>query len=61
MVTVAMDTRDKQIICRTLEALQHLIVSTEGVGEALVPYYRQLLPTLNRFKNNNGLLQYTPT
>ena len=23
------------------------------IGEALVPYYRQILPILNLFKNNN--------
>jgi hypothetical protein len=29
------------------------VVSGEMVGEALVPYYRQILPILNIFKNNN--------
>ena len=26
------------------------------IGEALVPYYRQILPILNLFKNNNKKL-----
>ena len=51
---VALETRDKIIICRTLEALQYLIKSADGAGEALVPYYRQILPVLNRFKHKNG-------
>jgi len=33
--------------------LQHLVVSGDIVGEALVPYYRQILPILNIFKNWN--------
>lgn len=42
-----------QVLCTTLKVLQHLVVSGENVGEALVPYYRQILPVLNTFKNNN--------
>ena len=34
-----------------LKVLQHLVISGEMVGEALVPYYRQILPILNIFKN----------
>lgn len=33
--------------------LQHLVVSADMVGEALVPYYRQILPILNIFKSKN--------
>ena len=29
------------------------MVSAETIGEALVPYYRQILPVLNIFKNQN--------
>ncbi len=36
-----------------LKVLQQLVVSGEMIGEALVPYYRQLLPVLNLFKNAN--------
>lgn len=49
----ALNTRNKQVICTTLKILQHLVVSADLVGEALVPYYRQILPILNIFKNKN--------
>merc|ERR1712142_1082372 len=50
----ALNTRDRSIICVTLKVLQHLVTSAEMVGEALVPYYRQILPILNLFKNDNS-------
>ena len=46
----ALNTRDRGVICTTLKVLQHLVVSGQMVGEALVPYYRQILPILNLFK-----------
>jgi len=49
----ALNTRNHQVMCVTLKALQHLVVSADMVGEALVPYYRQILPVLNIFKNKN--------
>eukprot|EP00794_Sanderia_malayensis_P000488 gene488-1133_t len=49
----AFETRNPDIICTSLKILQHLVMSCELVGEALVPYYRQLLPVLNIFKNKN--------
>jgi len=49
----ALDTRDVQVVCTTLKVLQHLVISGEMVGEALVPYYRQILPVLNIFKSKN--------
>ncbi|KAL0231054.1 hypothetical protein GEMRC1_010459 [Eukaryota sp. GEM-RC1] len=49
----ALNTRDPHIICTVLEILQLLVSSGEMVGEALVPYYRQILPVLNIFKNKN--------
>jgi len=36
-----------------LKIIQALVLSGEMIGEALVPYYRQLLPVFNIFKNNN--------
>ncbi|XP_067416902.1 parkin coregulated gene protein isoform X1 [Emydura macquarii macquarii] len=51
----ALNLRNRQVICITLKVLQHLVVSADMVGEALVPYYRQILPILNIFKNMNGL------
>ncbi|XP_069708309.1 parkin coregulated gene protein isoform X1 [Phaenicophaeus curvirostris] len=46
----ALSLRNRQVICITLKVLQHLVGT---VGEALVPYYRQILPVLNIFKNMN--------
>lgn len=33
--------------------LQTLVLSAEMIGEALVPYYRQILPIFYIFKNSN--------
>ena len=44
------------VMCRTLKALQQLAKSADYIGQALVPYYRQLLPIFNMFKNNNRTL-----
>ena len=52
----ALNTRDPPVICTTLKVLQHLVVSADMIGEALVPYYRQILPILNIFKNKNSKL-----
>ncbi|KAI8588489.1 hypothetical protein HDU89_000663 [Geranomyces variabilis] len=49
----ALNTRNIHVITTTLKVLQHLVESAEMVGEALVPYYRQILPIFNLFKNKN--------
>lgn len=49
-----MNTRDPEIICTTLKVLQQLVLSNESAGEALVPYYRQILPIFNLYKNTNS-------
>lgn len=36
-----------------LKVLQKLVVSGKMIGEALVPYYRQILPVFNLLKNKN--------
>lgn len=46
----ALNTRNPEIIVNTLQILQAL---APLAGEALVPYYRQILPVVNRFKNKN--------
>jgi len=46
----ALNTRDSEVINTTLKVLQALVLSAEMVGEALVPYYRQILPIFNIFK-----------
>lgn len=48
-----MNTRDTEIICITLKVLQALVTCNMSIGEALVPYYRQILPVLNLFKSRN--------
>ena len=52
-IKTALNTRDKDIICITLKALQRLVTCSETIGEALVPYYRQILPIFNLFKDSN--------
>lgn len=49
----ALNTRNHKVICTTLKILQQLVISADMVGEALVPYYRQILPIFNLFKNWN--------
>ncbi|KAK5640600.1 hypothetical protein RI129_011411 [Pyrocoelia pectoralis] len=49
----ALCSRNKKVMCSTLRVLQHLVKAGDMVGEALVPYYRQILPTLNLFKEKN--------
>lgn len=46
----ALVTRDPMILRRVLITMQKLATCGELVGEALVPFYRRLLPVLNVFK-----------
>ena len=43
-------------MCTTLKKIQKLVTSGDMIGEALVPYYRQILPVMNMFKNKRGLI-----
>merc|ERR1711920_1087204 len=52
-IKTALNTRDPTIIAVMLKVLQQLVLSGDMIGEALVPYYRQILPVLNIFKNKN--------
>jgi len=59
-VKTALNTRDKIVIVKVLKILQALVncdVAVSGgaglIGQALVPYYRQILPILNIFINRN--------
>lgn len=38
-------------MCTALKKIQKIVLASEMIGEALVPYYRQILPTFNMFKN----------
>merc|ERR1719510_505560 len=52
-IKTALNTRDPEVIAVMLKVLQQLVLSGDMIGEALVPYYRQILPVLNIFKNKN--------
>ncbi len=49
----ALNTRDVDIIAVALKVIQKLVTSSDLAGEALVPYYRQLLPIFNLYRNYN--------
>ena len=49
----ALNTRDVDIIAVALKVIQKLVMSSDLAGEALVPYYRQLLPIFNLYRNHN--------
>lgn len=53
ILIAALNTRDAEIISITLKILQALVTCSDTIGEALVPYYRQILPVLNLFKIKN--------
>ena len=52
-IKTALNTRDPLVMVKTLKVLQALVncdVQPDGpclIGQALVPYYRQILPVLN--------------
>ncbi|EDQ92456.1 uncharacterized protein MONBRDRAFT_5024 [Monosiga brevicollis MX1] len=50
----ALNTRNPVVVARILKILQELVYCAPFIGEALVPYYRQILPVLNIFKAKNG-------
>ncbi|CBN77920.1 conserved unknown protein [Ectocarpus siliculosus] len=50
----ALNTREPRIICPTLKILQQMILLSPMIGQALVPYYRQLLPMFNLFRGMNS-------
>jgi len=57
---IALNTREREVVTKVLKILQALVncdIAVSGgaglIGQALVPYYRQILPVLNIFINNN--------
>eukprot|EP00904_Undaria_pinnatifida_P003430 jgi/Undpi1/13088/HiC_scaffold_8.g02750.m1 len=50
----ALNTREPRIICPTLKILQQMILLCPMIGQALVPYYRQILPVFNLFRGKNA-------
>ena len=55
-ILAALNTREPDIIAVMLKIIQKLVLSGDMIGEALVPYYRQILPIFNIFRNNNQKL-----
>jgi len=55
-IKTALNTRDPDVMQVTMKVLQKLVLSGEMVGEALVPYYRQILPMFNLFRTKNANL-----
>jgi len=53
-IKTALNTRDPDVIQVTVKVLQKLVLSGEMIGEALVPYYRQILPIFNLYKTRNA-------
>ena len=54
-IKAALNTRDPEIVATVCKVLQALILAGNGstkIGEALVPFYRQILPTFNIFKHS---------
>jgi len=51
-IKTGLNTRDLEVIATMLKILQKLVLSGEMIGEALVPYYRQILPVFNLFKSS---------
>lgn len=59
-IKCALNTRDEKVMVRVIRILRQL-VKCDGqenervglIGQALVPYYRQILPVFNIFKNKN--------
>jgi hypothetical protein len=61
-IKTALNTRIPEVIIRTMKILQLLVRSEEFLGQALVPYYRQILPVFNIFiranKNQGDEIDY---
>jgi len=52
-IKTALNTRDPELMATMMKVIQSLVLSGEMIGEALVPYYRQILPVFNIFRGNN--------
>ncbi|RNF11467.1 hypothetical protein TraAM80_00913 [Trypanosoma rangeli] len=52
-IKTALNTRHPTVIVNILKVIQRLVLSADYVGQALVPYYRQILPIFNLYKDRN--------
>ncbi|CAE8625975.1 unnamed protein product [Polarella glacialis] len=61
-IKAALNTRDEEVVATVLKVLQDLVKCGEKIGEAMVPYYRQILPVFNLYKgstrNLGGAMDY---
>ena len=58
-IKTALNTRDPELVATMCKVLQAVVTTEKGssiLGEALVPYYRQILPTFGIFKHSNANL-----
>ncbi|EEQ98557.1 hypothetical protein Pmar_PMAR008498, partial [Perkinsus marinus ATCC 50983] len=51
----ALESRDPNTLRKALQTLQVMARSGAMLGEALVPYYRQILPVLNMFRSQKSM------
>lgn len=56
LIKTALNIREPEIIAITLKILQALVTCSDTIGEALVPYYKQILLIMNLFKTKNANL-----
>ncbi|EAY18655.1 hypothetical protein TVAG_062600 [Trichomonas vaginalis G3] len=58
-----LNTREPEILCRCMAVIQALVKADPLISEALVPYYRQILPVFNEFfldnKNIGDRIEYS--
>jgi hypothetical protein len=52
-IKTALNTRNPEIMATMMKIMQVLVLSGEMIGEALVPYYRQILPVFNIYRGKN--------
>lgn len=50
----ALNTKNKEIVVKTLKKLQALVKVSDAVAESMVPYYRQILPIFNLLRHRNS-------
>ena len=50
----ALETKQNEIVVKTLKKLQALVKVSDAIAESLVPYYRQILPVMNLLRHRNG-------
>ena len=53
-IKMALQTKRKEVVVKTLKKIQLLVQSSDAVAESLVPYYRQILPVMNLLRSRNS-------